>query len=959
MTDKSGANRRKGRFLRRSGLVALFLPALIVLPLVAGWYFVPLWLPVAARMILPADVSISLGGRPGWHQGAVFLPGFVLQRPSCAWITGQDISVRRQGGAWRILAGQIGVDSACGAARAREEERGEPLTWATIEQALPRFTLDIGRLVVAPWQAYAGGLELEHLAGGTRAYYHNEHLRLSLSLRDRQLSINELTFTGADAPAASTLPALPVFNAPFGLQNPAPAALTTAPPHTAAGAMPGEDRGHSGRDAGAATGAQAPAAIVPAQPALFSGALRIGLTGGMTLSPQVMMPPEQGELTAGLVLPDGTPLSAAISWRQRQGILLLTDGRTDIRLARLPWRIAGDDLLITEGEWRWPYATQPLSGNIAITLAHWLDGPDALGLTARMNMLTQGLRGKANAVLTVGPGPLRLMNNALDFRFTGTANLGGLSISASIPGQMRETLADPTLAMLPGALLRVTGPISQVLSINSARLPLAGVRVSSRGLSGRLQAILQADAPGYGRFTLHMDGRALDFLPDTGEWRWRYWGGGNLTPFGARWDIKGRGSWLADTIELTELSSGLNHISYGLAEVAVPRLTLTAPLRWRRNEHNPAFSGALRINARRIDIAHGGYLPQPDLTLNLSGATPQDFLWRGQLQAGAIGPVRLNGRWDGNRLRGQAWWPKQPLRVFQTLLAPDLRITLRDGQFNAQSAFSAAIGQGFLAGGHATVSQGEAWSGENHLLGVALGLSYRLQDNRWQLGVKQPVSLRIDSIITPVVLKNLAIGLQGYYPYDKRRPLTLTGVDVDALGGRIHLTPLSLPQRDAAVLSVKSIEMSELITALKPKQFAVSGRVSGELPLHFNDPAGYVRRGWVAGDGTMALRLDKQFADAIGSRNLATGAAINWLRYMEISRLRADVNVSRDGELDLLAHFIGTNPQINARREVRLNYHHQENIFMLWRSLRFGPNVEQALEKQATAAPAGTARREK
>ncbi|NDL62359.1 YdbH family protein [Enterobacteriales bacterium SAP-6] len=906
-------------------MVALSLLLAVSLTLGAGWYFIPLWLPAAAKMILPADVDITFTGRPGWRQGAVILPGFALNRPSCAWITARDISARRQNGAWRILAGQVTMDSACAGERAADVQA--PLTWATLDNALPRFTLGISRLTVAPWQSYAGGVELEHLADGARLRYRNGQLRLDLALRDRQLTLNEFTYTGETVPPPLAVPAPPVFKGPFGLPD---------------------------------TGAAAASAGAPVMaPLLLSGALRIGITGSMTLSPQVSLPPEEGEMTAGLALPDGTPLNAALSWRQRQGELVVADGQTDIRLARLPWKISGEDLQISDGEWRWPYATQPLSGHIAVTLARWQGGLDRLGVTARMNVLTQGLRGKANAVLTVGPGPLRLADNALDFRFTGVANQGGLSLSASIPGQLRGVITDPTLAMLPGALLRVTGLISEVLNISSARLPLAGVQVSSRGLSGRLQAILLANAPGYGHFTLHMDGRATDFLPDRGQWRWRYWGGGNLAPFEARWDIKGRGSWLANTIELSELSSGLNQLNYGLAGVVAPRLSLTAPLRWRRDERDPAFSGVLVITAERINITRGGYLPRPALTLRMSGRTPGDFNWRGQLTAGAVGPVRLNGRWDGQRLRGQAWWPKQPLRVFQTLLAPDLGITLRAGEFNAQSAFSAASGQGFLAGGHATVGRGDVWVGETRLRGVALGLSYRLQDQRWLLGVKQPVSLRIDSITTPVALNNLAMGLQGYYPYDERRPLTLTGVDVDTLGGSIHLTPLSLPQRDAAVLSVKSIEMSELITALKPKQFAISGRVSGELPLHLNDPAGYVRHGWIAGDGSMALRLDKQFADAIGSRNLATGMAIDWLRYMEITRLRADVNVDRDGDLDLLAHFIGTNPQINAQREVRLNYHHQENIFMLWRSLRFGTTVEQTLEKQAAATPAGTARGKK
>ncbi|MFH7088659.1 hypothetical protein ACHWWK_01700 [Klebsiella pneumoniae] len=27
-----------------------------------------------------------------------------------------------------------------------------------------------------------------------------------------------------------------------------------------------------------------------------------------------------------------------------------------------------------------------------------------------------------------------------------------------------------------------------------------------------------------GDFTLHLDGQASDFLPDSGRWQWRYWG---------------------------------------------------------------------------------------------------------------------------------------------------------------------------------------------------------------------------------------------------------------------------------------------------------------------------------------------------------------------------------------------------------------------------------------------------
>ncbi|MDI4701967.1 hypothetical protein MJI37_25605, partial [Salmonella enterica subsp. enterica serovar Cerro] len=37
--------------------------------------------------------------------------------------------------------------------------------------------------------------------------------------------------------------------------------------------------------------------------------------------------------------------------------------------------------------------------------------------------------------------------------------------------------------------------------------------------------------------------------------------------------------------------------------------------------------------------------------------------------------------------RGQAWWPKQSLIVFQPLLPPDWKMTLREGSLYAQVAF--------------------------------------------------------------------------------------------------------------------------------------------------------------------------------------------------------------------------------------------------------------------------------
>ncbi|VTP62549.1 Dicarboxylate transport [Serratia rubidaea] len=218
------------------------------------------------------------------------------------------------------------------------------------------------------------------------------------------------------------------------------------------------------------------------------------------------------------------------------------------------------------------------------------------------------------------------------------------------------------------------------------------------------------------------------------------------------------------------------------------------------------------------------------------------------------------------------------------------------------------------------------------------------------LGAKQPVTLRIKSLSNLFEMQNITADLQGYYPYSERQPLTLSNVGVDMLNGHIGLSALRLPQHDAAVLKLDRVDLSALFTALKPKQFAMSGRVNGELPLYLNNSQWLVRDGWIANAGLLTLRLDKDMADAIAGNNMATGAAIDWLRYMEIHRSQARVDLDNLGVLTLTAKIDGVNPQKSAKREVILNYSHQENVFQLWRSLRFGDNLQEWLE-QALAQP--------
>ncbi|MBI0548512.1 hypothetical protein F7098_22570, partial [Dickeya dianthicola] len=308
------------------------------------------------------------------------------------------------------------------------------------------------------------------------------------------------------------------------------------------------------------------------------------INGAMQLAPALNRVPEQGEVQGQqlpLWLPE--PASATLRWHGNQGELTVSVSSMPEPLLTLPWQVSDGNLRIHDGRWRWPYASQPLTGGIALTLYDVLGLHDPLRLEARLNVLTQGHNGRANAVLSLGPGLVGLTDSDIRFQLTGQANLPDLSIFASLPGTVKGAVLDPTVLLLPGSLLRAWGLPRPTVTLEEARWPLAGIQVTRQGVSGRLQAIVTMRDSYWGRFQLHLDGKAQQFWPDSGDWRWRYWGEGHLPPLQGRWDIAGHGRWQDDLIEVESLSSGLNQLRYGVVTVDQPRLALTEPLRWRRD----------------------------------------------------------------------------------------------------------------------------------------------------------------------------------------------------------------------------------------------------------------------------------------------------------------------------------------------------------------------------------------
>lgn len=640
------------------------------------------------------------------------------------------------------------------------------------------------------------------------------------------------------------------------------------------------------------------------------------------------------------------PLQLAVQWQQQRGELSVTSVGQPRPLLHLPWEITPQSAEIRNGQWFWPFSTQPLQGGLSLTAAHWSGGLENTELTGRMNVLTSGKGGKGNAVLSVGPGKLSFHQSELPLRLTGTAGSPQLQFFASLPAVLGGPLVDPEIRFQRGALLRMRGKILDVWQVDEARFPLAGVRLAIGGVSGPLQAILKVHDQTYGQYRLQLSGQATKFWPDSGRWDWRYWGKGFLNPLQAHWDLQGKGTWQDDVITLNSLSTGLDRIKYANTITETPRLTLRQPLHWHRDPAAAQLNGGFLLTTGVTRFGYGGKLAPGKLPFTLRGTGPDNFQYQAQLTAGNAGPIISRGRWDGERLRGQLWWPAQPLQVFQTLAAPSLKLKFTGGTLRAQTAFSFSSEEGFQAGGHWVISNGSVWTPDNQVLGVDFSLPFRYHQQRWQFGYRQPVRLSIGSITNQFKIENITANLQGYYPWSEEKPLILSDTQLSVLDGQMRLSALRLPQHQPAILQADNISLSPLITALHPKQLAMSGRIDGRFPVMVDNPHYIIRNGWIKNNGPLTLRVDKDLIDSITSNNMAAGVAIDWLRYMEISRSEAELQLDSQGELTMKSTVSGTSRFSNKDQRVNLNYTHQENIFMLWRSLSFADNLQSLLSQQ-------------
>ncbi len=184
--------------------------------------------------------------------------------------------------------------------------------------------------------------------------------------------------------------------------------------------------------------------------------------------------------------------------------------------------------------------------------------------------------------------------------------------------------------------------------------------------------------------------------------------------------------------------------------------------------------------------------------------------------------------------------------------------------------------------------------------------------------------------------------------------LNAMSVDVEnlsmsAVGGVINADPFSFHtdgDSNTLTLRAESIDLSELLSLQELEAIEVSGSVGATLPVTIEDGTVTIVNGSLTGEPAGGVIRYTPGTPSDLSDTSSIGFATRVLSNFEFDTLTSDVNLTRDGDLNLKLKLTGRNPDLDEKRPVVLNLGVENNIPQMLRSLRAARAVEEVLEQR-------------
>lgn len=146
--------------MKRGWKIALAVLMAVILLLTGILLSFTQWLPRLAGIWLPEKTAVVLDGNPRWHQGALRLPGVHYRVGDCELVAVKGVALGYHQHRWQLVVDDATVDTSCAAKPGNTDNQDAPRTLDEWQHMLPDANVTVRQLTIAPWQNWAGQLQL-------------------------------------------------------------------------------------------------------------------------------------------------------------------------------------------------------------------------------------------------------------------------------------------------------------------------------------------------------------------------------------------------------------------------------------------------------------------------------------------------------------------------------------------------------------------------------------------------------------------------------------------------------------------------------------------------------------------------------------------------------------------------------------------------------------------------------
>lgn len=212
--------------------------------------------------------------------------------------------------------------------------------------------------------------------------------------------------------------------------------------------------------------------------------------------------------------------------------------------------------------------------------------------------------------------------------------------------------------------------------------------------------------------------------------------------------------------------------------------------------------------------------------------------------------------------------------------------------------------------------------------------------------------LRIKRIQSGIEIQDLTSQLFLEWNQSSSTPVsfTLSQVKLNTLGGTAQIPsfqtwPLA---KSTGTIKLQQLDLSKIIALQSQPGIAAAGQLQGQLPFGFNNKGEfYIKESEIkASDaGGFISVKDNPAAASFKTQNPQLKQAFDALENLQFDQLTSTTSMSPDGKITLKARIRGRNPDLEGSRPIDFNYTHEENIYLLLKSLMIGDKLAQEVEK--------------